>query len=71
MRDNDSKESSKGEERKCIAAGINEASSDYREYTLPFTAKTLSSYSNKDQVSLQQQYHCQYMKKDQVKNLDR
>jgi hypothetical protein len=39
MRDKDPNDSSKGKERKCIAAGINEASSEYRGYTIPFNAK--------------------------------
>jgi hypothetical protein len=39
MRDKDPNDSSKGKERKCIAAGINEASAEYREYTLPFSTK--------------------------------
>jgi hypothetical protein len=39
MRDKDSNDSSKGKERKCIAAGINEASAQYRDYTLPFNTK--------------------------------
>jgi hypothetical protein len=39
MRDNDPNDSSKGKERKCIAAGINEARAEYREYTLPFNIK--------------------------------
>jgi hypothetical protein len=39
MRDKDPNDSSKGKERKCITAGINEASTEYRVYTLPFNAK--------------------------------
>jgi hypothetical protein len=39
MRDKDPNDSSKGKERKCIAADINEASAEYREYTLPFNTK--------------------------------
>jgi hypothetical protein len=39
MVDKDPKDSSKGKERKCVVAGVNEAAPEFKEYTLPFTAK--------------------------------
>ena len=39
MRDKDPKDSSKGKERQCVAAGIHELSLEHKEYTLPFNAK--------------------------------
>jgi hypothetical protein len=37
MVDKDLKDSSKGKERKCIAAGLNEHKPELKEYTLPFS----------------------------------
>jgi hypothetical protein len=39
MKDKDPKDSSKGKERQCVIAGINETMPEYREYTLPFNSK--------------------------------
>jgi hypothetical protein len=39
MLDKDSKDSSKGRERKCVAAGINELKPELKEYTLPFSSE--------------------------------
>jgi hypothetical protein len=39
MLDKDSKDSSKGRERKCVAAGINELKPELKEYTLPFSTE--------------------------------